>query len=287
MQHRQADVMECREKQKGSRAPRFEKPLQIMRCFLRQEDYNNTVLQRNFTAAYDSNREEYPLKWNNGRRMIAILSLTTAFLVVLAGCRTQPLPEESTAPVESQIAETPEESTPAPVETEPETVVRTSFEDVTAIGDSVMLGAKVEMENRMPGCVVDADESRQIWDGKEVAEGLEAEGKLGDTIVLALGTNCTFTKDTARELLDYLGTERTIYWVTAYGEKLSWQDEVNATMEAVSEEYDNVHLLRWDEVGPQHPEWFYGDGLHLNGEGRIGYAEFLKENLMEGPTEGS
>ena len=71
---------------------------------------------------------------------------------------------------------------------------------------------------------------------------------------------------------------RDIPEVTRFSQ-LSWQEEVNATIEAVSAEYDNVHVLRWDEVGPQHPEWFYGDGLHLNGEGRIGYAEFLKSSL--------
>ena len=235
--------------------------------------------------------------WN--RRLSAGL-VAAGLILTLAGCGNtkaeESAPPESTAPVQTEPVETqeaqPVESTPLPEVTEPaesktpaeekpadDSQTETgSYSHVTAIGDSVMLGAEVEMENRMPGCIVDADESRQIWDGKDVAQQLAAQGKLGDTVILALGTNCTFKMSTARELLDYFG-DRTVYWVTAYGEKLSWQDEVNATIEAVSAEYDNVHVLHWDEVGPQHPEWFYGDGLHLNGEGRIGYAEFLKSSL--------
>ena len=223
------------------------------------------------------------MKRHNWNRRIWAVLMAAGLVLALAGCGSktaeESTPPESTPPVETQPVETtPVPETTQPVETGEAQPVRDSYSDVTAIGDSVMLGAEVEMENRMPGCIVDADESRQIWDGKEVAEQLAAEGKLGDTVILALGTNCTFKMSTARELLDYFG-DRTVYWVTAYGEKLSWQDEVNATIEAVSAEYDNVQVLHWDEIGPQHPEWFYGDGLHLNGEGRIGYAEFLKSSL--------
>lgn len=202
--------------------------------------------------------------------------------------QTQSAAPETTTPAETETP-TAETAKPAPETTAPEASKQPEnsgeaeaegdYSGVTAIGDSVMLGAKDEMEKSMKGIVVEASESRQIWSGKDVAEELAAKGKLGDTIILALGTNGTFKKSTARELLDYFGADRTIYWVTAYGSKLSWQDQVNETIEAVSAEYDNVHILHWDEVGPQHADWFYKDGLHLNGAGRKGYAQFLKDNI--------
>ena len=56
-----------------------------------------------------------------------------------------------------------------------------------ALGDSVMLGAASKVQAL--GFVVDAVESRQFVDGVEVAETLKEQGRLGDVVLLHLGTN--------------------------------------------------------------------------------------------------
>ena len=249
-------------------------------------------------------QEEFTVKQFHWKGLAAG-ALACALLVGLTACGSQDSsetvsPTPTQTPVQTQSAApetTPAETETPPAETTPsaqespstasakqpedsgEAETTGDYSGVTAIGDSVMLGAKDEMEKSMKGIMVEASESRQIWSGKDVAEELAAKGKLGNTVILALGTNGTFKKSTARELLDYFGADRTIYWVTAYGSKLSWQDQVNETIEEVGAEYDNVHILHWDEVGPQHADWFYKDGLHLNGAGRKGYAQFLKDNI--------
>lgn len=153
--------------------------------------------------------------------------------------------------------------------------------DITAVGDSVMLGAVPALQETLPGCVIDATESRQVWDGLKVIKALDQNGQLGDTVIIGLGTNGIFKTSTAQDILDYLGPDRTVYWVTAYGKYLKWQADVNQLIFDLAEENENVHILDWAAAAPEHPEWFYDDGLHLNATGQTGYADFIAQGISQ------
>ena len=84
---------------------------------------------------------------------------------------------------------------------------------------------------------------------------------------------------TGEEILDYLGPDRTVYWVNAYGKTLKWQNDVNSLISQVAGEYSNVTVLDWAATAPEHPEWFYDDGIHLNAEGQVGYAGFIQSSI--------
>lgn len=146
---------------------------------------------------------------------------------------------------------------------------------ITVIGDSVFLGAAPSYQKLEKNAVVNAKISRQVYHGLDVAKKLEKKGKLGNTVLIALGTNGKFNEVTGQELIDYLGTERTIYWITAYGKKLSWQKEVNHTIAKLAQKNPNVHLIPWAKEAKKHPDWFYQDGTHLNTKGQKGFAEFI------------
>lgn len=152
---------------------------------------------------------------------------------------------------------------------------------VTAIGDSVMLGASPALLEAIPGSFVDAAESRQAKKGLEIIKGIESDGNLGNTIVIALGTNGPFKESVGQEIIDYLGTDRMIYWVNVYGETVQWMDESNSVIDALCENNENVELIDWANEGPKHPEWFYKDGIHLKLEGQKGYAEFVSGIVMK------
>ncbi len=183
-----------------------------------------------------------------------------------------PVPEQPTHTPESTT--TPVPATPAP---QPETPAATV--DITMIGDSVMLGAAPSLKNSIPNCVVDAVESRQVWSALKVIKALESNGQLGKTVIIALGTNGTFKVSTGEEILNYLGPDRTVYWVNAYGKTLKWQNDVNSLISQVAGEYSNVTVLDWAATAPEHPEWFYDDGIHLNAEGQVGYAGFIQSSI--------
>lgn len=151
------------------------------------------------------------------------------------------------------------------------------YSDVTLIGDSVMLGAADSISSSMPGCVVDAKESRQVKAGIEIAQELEQQGKLNGTVVIALGTNGTFSQETGQALIDYLGTDRNIYWVYAYG--VSWQDDSNSVIATLAANNANVTVIDWPAYAAGHSDYFYNDGIHLNGTGRSAYAQMLVDNV--------
>lgn len=150
---------------------------------------------------------------------------------------------------------------------------------ITMIGDSIMLSASEELLEIMPDCVINARKNRQVEEGIEIVKELELQEKVGDIVVIALGTNGMFTDDVAEELLECLGEERRIYWVTAYGKNLAWRDEVNEKIRQMAEQYDNIRILDWEVVAAEHMEWFCEDGIHLNTDGQNGYAQFIAGNF--------
>ena len=154
-----------------------------------------------------------------------------------------------------------------------------SQESITVIGDSVFLGAGPSFKKLQKNAVIDAKISRQVYQGIDVAKKLDKKNKLGDTILISLGTNGNFNPVTGRELIDYLGGERRIYWINVYGKDLDIQKQVNSTIRNLVKEYDNVHLISWAEEGKKHPDWFYQDGIHLNTKGQSGFAEFIYDHL--------
>ena len=163
------------------------------------------------------------------------------------------------------------DQTPPAVLTDPATV--------TCVGDSVMLGALPALQQIMPGCVVDAKESRQVAEVIGILQNLDAQGRLGKVVVIALGTNGPFAQSFGQSVIDYLGPDRQSYWVTTYGSTLRWQEESNSVIRAIAEANDNVELIDWAGVGPSHPEWFYSDGIHLQQAGQQGYADLVARTI--------
>jgi lysophospholipase L1-like esterase len=163
------------------------------------------------------------------------------------------------------------EATPPDPHTDPATV--------TCVGDSVMLGALPALQQTMPGCVVDAKESRQAAEAIGILQNLDAQGKLGSVVVIALGTNGPFSVEFGQSVIDWLGPDRQVYWVTAYGATLRWQEESNSTIRAIAEQNENVSLIDWAGIAPEHPEWFYSDGIHLQQAGQQGYADFVAREI--------
>lgn len=187
--------------------------------------------------------------------------------------------EANTKMLEKQQASTSVEDKNTEVNTESDTEINT--DTFTAIGDSVMLGAAQEIKNLFPESIVDAKESRQVVQAKSILEELDSNNQLNSTVIVALGTNGPFSMEKGQELIDYLGSNRTIFWITAYGEHLQWQDESNDTIQALAEQNENVTIIDWASYATSHPEWFYNDGIHLNADGRSAYANLIKEVLNE------
>lgn len=153
---------------------------------------------------------------------------------------------------------------------------------ILAVGDSVMLGAAQALQNTFPDITVDAEEGRQEYNAISEVETHLDENPETDTVIRALGTNGYFYQSDGQKMIDEIGQDRTIYWVTTYNrDQQENQNETNAVITALAEANSNVHVIAWDEEAPQHPEWFWDDGIHLNPKGQEGYAEYVKESINE------
>lgn len=147
---------------------------------------------------------------------------------------------------------------------------------ISAIGDSIMLGAADALRAEIPGITVDAKVSRQVTAAQGIVEEMEASGTLGDTVIIALGTNGTFAYSTGQSLLDCIG-DRKVYWVLTGG--TWWAGSVNSMIAELSGNNANVTLLDWPSAEAAHPEWTGADGIHLTGAGAQGYADFIAQGI--------
>ena len=157
---------------------------------------------------------------------------------------------------------------------------------VVCIGDSVMLGSSGRIRELLPACYVDAEVSRYVGGGLDAAKAFEAQGRLGNLVVIALGTNGPIAgyeryEVQTRQLLDYLGNSRHIFWVNVYCPHLTWQETNNNYIKKMAAEHGNVHEVDWYGLISQHPEWLTEDGIHPNSEGRVQYAKLIHDRIEQ------
>ena len=209
--------------------------------------------------------------------LIATFALLTALVMGLGATAIAVSPARN--PVSEEVEASIKEGESA-LEKNDSAPVEKSGESITAIGDSVMLGAAGALQDEIDGITVDAKESRQVRAAKEIAADMKKNGTLGDTVIIALGTNGTFNQATGQALLDEIGHDRHIYWVLTYGKDLSWMQDVNATINDLAENNSNVRLIDWPAAATANPDWLYGDGIHLNPTGQKGYAKMIRDAVL-------
>lgn len=156
---------------------------------------------------------------------------------------------------------------------------------VTMIGDSIMNGNRSIILNQLPDALIDAKGSRDVCGGFEAAKKLQWEGNLSDVVIVELGTNGPLLRHEpyasgTQNLLELLGTERQIFWVTVYCSYSQWMAMNNEYIWELSQTRPNITVIDWYSLAVNHPEWF-PDGVHPNVEGARNFAKLLREALQE------
>lgn len=154
---------------------------------------------------------------------------------------------------------------------------------IICIGDSVMLGSARAIKRALPDCYIDADVCRYVGGGIPVAEELLAAGRLGNIVVVALGTNGPICgaeryEEQTVTLLELLKGRR-VFWVNTYGADIDWIKPNNDYIAAMPQRWPNVRAVDWHGRVSGHPEWLSGDGVHPNDDGVEQYAGLLKETI--------
>lgn len=191
-------------------------------------------------------------------------------------------PGDSTAPADSTD---PSGSAvpPAVVETTTTTAPPLPIAQL-ALGDSVMLGAAGELTAR--GYTVDAKESRQFSDGRAVVEQLRADGRLGDVVVVHLGTNGYIDDDDLAAMMDALAEVPRVLLLTIDVDK-EWTEPNNSVILDAAGTYPNASVLYWADLAASCPgDCFASDGFHLRPDGQEYYAALIDGALeaLEAPA---
>jgi peptidoglycan/LPS O-acetylase OafA/YrhL len=151
-------------------------------------------------------------------------------------------------------------------------------QDITAIGDSVMLASAPALYQRFPGITVDAETSRHYTAGAGVIDAMMANGSLGDYVVLGFGTNGQAFDGQLDEIMAQLGPDHKAVLVVPYGH----QDPIPTAAQQVidyAHAHPNVYLAPWCSMISDHPEDLYDDGVHPNDEGGPVYADAVAAGL--------
>ncbi len=148
---------------------------------------------------------------------------------------------------------------------------------VVGIGDSVLLGTVDELYKKFPNGYFDGKVSRSIVGAEPLLNELKSQGKLSDTLILALGNNGDYSDRTCQGLMDIVG-DREIYWVDAVGAD---DPKFNERFKEFAKDYPNIHIVEWEETSKSHPEYFYADGIHLKEDGPKAYADTIYNAIFD------
>jgi peptidoglycan/LPS O-acetylase OafA/YrhL len=170
-------------------------------------------------------------------------------------------------------ASVPGSTSTTPVPT-PTTSAAPSGQGVTAIGDSIMIDAAPNLQQLLPGIVIDAQVGQQLDQLESQAAQLRAQGTIGTTLILELGTNGYFSVPQLQGLLQSFGPVKRVVLVNTREDR-PWEQAVNQTIATVASSWPGATMVDWYDASADQPQWFYPDGVHLNPTGAAAYAQLV------------
>jgi peptidoglycan/LPS O-acetylase OafA/YrhL len=153
---------------------------------------------------------------------------------------------------------------------------RVRGDQITAVGDSVMLASAPGLLERLPGIDVDAEVSRSIWAGPGILDSLSAAGRLRPYVVVALGTNGPVNIESLERMVAAIGPERHLVLVNAYAPR-DWIPGVNADLQAFADARRSVSIADWSGAITPRTDLLAGDEIHPGREGGRLFAETVAE----------
>ncbi|SFT28163.1 acyltransferase family protein [Paenibacillus sp. BC26] len=151
---------------------------------------------------------------------------------------------------------------------------------VTVIGDSILLDAKPYLEELVKGIVVDGKIGRQMSEADEAVLELKANNQLGQTVIIELGTNGSFTEKQLNTLLTAIGSEHKVILVNTRVPR-KWQDVVNGMLAEKVAKTPGLSLIDWYSASKGQDDFFGNDGVHLRKNGAQFFAQLLVDALAK------
>lgn len=145
---------------------------------------------------------------------------------------------------------------------------------VTALGDSVMLGAVGALQDALLNVEVDASVSRQAWSMAGVVRAHRDGGSLGSVVVIHTGTNGPMSASTFDDIMQAAGSSRKVVFVNLKVPR-DWEAQNNAVISAGVNRYANAVLVDWHSASSGRSDFFWDDGIHLRPAGARAFASLI------------
>lgn len=137
-----------------------------------------------------------------------------------------------------------------------------------------MVGAAGAMQNDIGDIEIDAAVSRQASTAIDILRAKRDAGELGGAVIVHMGTNGTFTAEQFDAMMQILANVPRVVFVNVKASR-PWEAGDNDVIAAGVQRYPNTVLADWHSLGISHPEYFWGDGIHLQPTGAQAYADLL------------
>ncbi|HUN33995.1 MAG TPA: hypothetical protein VMU95_18490 [Trebonia sp.] len=181
----------------------------------------------------------------------------------------------------SQAAAAPANASPA------RAAVQVSGQDITAVGDSVMLASSMSLQQAFPGIYVDAAVSRHTFVGLGILRRLAADGQLRPVVVVGLGTNGGVTTSQVHQLMSIVGSKRKVILVNTFL-PLSYEQSTNSALAAAARTYPNVTLANWNKTISDRTSLLWPDEIHPHyPAGTRVYAAMVKSAVQQAVQAGT
>lgn len=152
---------------------------------------------------------------------------------------------------------------------------------ITLIGDSISVMTSPKLVEFFPNIEISAKTNRQTYHAYEFYSQMKTEGRLGDVVILALGSNGHIDYENFDKVREDLGEKPLIINTLI----LPWpvtEAERNEAIYKYAKEHKNVYVAKWFEHCKDKPGILYDDGVHpIETDGAIAHAYVMMEAVYE------
>lgn len=170
-------------------------------------------------------------------------------------------------------------------EENPDEILKDKEVTTTILGDSVLLGNREYIEEKIPRTSVDAEGSRLLEMAPDIIEEYKEEARLGEIVVLSLGTNAVENPESSLEkVVKALPKKSKLVLVSCYDDRYEHPHRVSLAMKKLADKYKFITYMPWEEEAMKHPEYYEGtDGVHFYGikDAYDAYNKLLQKAILE------
>ncbi len=217
--------------------------------------------------------------------LIALLASGTATYAAIASDSGKTAAQVSIEQGQHSISSRPMPSAPAsagqpplPTAAHPQNALP-GGDQITAIGDSVMLASAPELQAGFPGIQIDAVVSRQLSSAPALVQQLMNTGTLRSTLIIGLGTNGPIQRAALDQIRGMVGPHHEIVVINVQAPR-GWTDGVNATLAQFAQRYRDVELANWKDAIAGHLNLLSRDQVHPGRQGGLIYVQAVADALQ-------